>query len=541
MSNKVYVSSTCSDLKEFRDAVNNVLRELCYDVRSVEEELETDNRPIDKSLDKVKECDSYIGIFGWRYGHIPEGYDKAVTELEYQQAGEASKLRFIFMADEGAPWDESHKDTGPNAELMRRLRTELAKDERVKFFDSPRDLAAKVAGTLASEANKQMEAALNTLRLDQESGDGERRVRLDSQRVINVPPLEVGFFGGRRQEIEDFNRCIAEKNNRLISIVGRGGIGKTALACYLMGGLEKNARLPVSDGGREQGIDGIIYLSAVSTGVSLERIFADVRRLLGEPHGSTLHAKWLANIPLEAKINHLLEAMKDGLYLILMDNMETVQDQTGNMAEEGLRLFVEQCSIRRDNVKLIATSREKIIVSADASPHHQSILLEKGLDENTVVEVLRKLDPQGEIGLKDAPESDLREVGRLTGGIPRALEILTGILCADPDITLSEMLADKNLFGDEVMNCLVAAGYEHLEEEARKVVESLAVYQVPMVETAVKFLLNKWFPGLDVTGILTRLVNNFVVHINRVTGEYHLHPLDMEYAYDKIPKPDSSR
>lgn len=538
MINKVYVSSTYSDLKEFREAVNNILQDLYYDVRSVEQELETDNRPIDKSLSKVKECDSYIGIFGWRYGHIPKGYDKAVTELEYRQAGETNKLRFIFMADEEAPWDESDRDTGPDAVLIQELRARLAKDERVQFFDSPRDLAVKVAGTLASEANKQLEAALNTLRMEQESEDEARRARLDSQRVINVPPLEVGFFGGRRHEIENFNQYIAEKENRLISIVGRGGIGKTALACYIMDGLEKEARLPVLDGGREQSIDGIIYLSAVSTGISLERIFADVRRMLGEPHDSTLHAKWLVNIPLEAKINHLLEAMKDGLYLILLDNMETVQDETGNIAEEGLRLFVEQCSIRRDNVKMIATSREKLILSADTTLHHQSIPLEKGLDEDTVVEVLRELDPQGEIGLKHAPESDLREVSRLTGGIPRALEILAGILYADPDLTLSKMLADKEIFGDEVMNYLVAAGYEHLDEEAKKVVESLAVYQVPMVETAVKFLLSKWFPGLDVTGILTRLVNNFVVHINNVTGEYHLHPLDMEYAYDKIPKSD---
>ncbi len=537
MSNKVYVSSTCSDLKEFREAVNNILRELCYDVRSVEEELETDNRPIDKSLDKVKECDSYIGIFGWHYGHIPEGYDKAVTELEYRQAGEASKLRFIFMADEEASWDESHKDTGPNAELMQKLRAELAKDGRVEFFDSPRDLAAKVADTLASEANKQLEAAIIALREDQDKADEKRRALTEKQIVINVPPLNVDNFRGRYREIDDFNKYICESNSRVISIIGRGGFGKTALACHVMAEIQKQGKLPTQPGAREQPIAGLIYLSAVSTGLSLERIFSDVGRMLGEPASSMLEAA-LKNpqMPLEAKIQSILEAMKNGVYIILLDNMETDQDETGHIRDQGLCLFVEQCMNQPDGPRLIITSRTRLEMDAENSANLRNIHLEKGLDEDIVVEVLRGLDPGGKIGLRDASESELRQVAELTFGIPRALEIMAGLLLTDPNITLAKLLADKTVFGEEVMTWLVSASFEHLDEEARKVVQSLSVYQVPIIDMGVDFLLKPWYPGLDAKGWLKRLSDNFFVNFNKATGEYRLHPLDMEHAYDKIPK-----
>lgn len=537
MSNKVYVSSTYSDLKEFREAVSNILEELCYDVSSAEEELETDNRPIDKSLTKVKECDSYIGIFGWRYGHIPEGYDKAVTEMEYRQAGEANKLRFIFMADEDAPWDESNKDTGPDAELIQELRTRLAEDERVEFFDSPRDLAAKVAGSLASEANKQLQSAIIALREEQDRADEKRRALTEKQIVINVPPLNVDNFRGRYREIDDFNKYICESNSPVISIIGQGGFGKTALACHVMAEIQKQGKLPTQPGSREQPVAGVIYLSAVSTGLSLERIFSDAGRMLGEPASSMLEAAIKnPHMPLEAKVRTILEAMKDGLYIILLDNMETDQDETGRIRDKGLHLFVEQCMNQPDGPRLIITTRTRLEMGAENSADLRNIHLEKGLDEDIVVEVLRELDPEGKIGLRDASESQLRQVAELTFGIPRALEILAGLLLTDPDITLTKLLADKTVFGEEVMTWLVSASFEHLEEEARKVVQSLSVYQVPIIDMGVDFLLKPWYPGLDAKAWLKRLSDNFFVNVNKVTGEYRLHPLDMEYAYDKIPK-----
>jgi len=64
--------------------------------------------------------------------------------------------------------------------------------------------------------------------------------------------------------------------------------------------------------------------------------------------------------------------------------------------------------------------------------------------------------------------------------------------------------------------------------------EALAVFDRPVDETAIAYLLHPWFPGLDVRASLRRLVNSHFVSASRVTGEYSLHPLDRDYAYHRI-------
>jgi tetratricopeptide (TPR) repeat protein len=149
--------------------------------------------------------------------------------------------------------------------------------------------------------------------------------------------------------------------------------------------------------------------------------------------------------------------------------------------------------------------------------------------------LLRDLDPQGALGLRDAPEGDLRRAARLTRGIPRALEILAGILHEDPTASLPKLLIDKQLFGEQVVEQLVAAGYRRLGDNEQRVMEALAVFDRPVDETAIAYLLHPWFPGLDVRVCLRRLVRGYFVSANRITGEYSLHPLDRDYAYHQLP------
>jgi tetratricopeptide (TPR) repeat protein len=536
---KIYISSTYSDLVEHRERVYDVLRKMRYDVMAMEDYVATDERPLDKCLADVASCDLYVGIFAWRYGYIPPGQERSITELEYQQAGESGLERLIFLLDEDAPWPRSRMEKGVGGEKIEALRGELMAAHVVQFFKNPEDLAGQIAASVARWAKIQLDADMDSLRVRRDQVDRGRRGMRDRQRVVNLRPLDVTHtFKDRLRETRALCDHLADASVRLISVVGRGGMGKTALASRVLADLERG-KLPVPGEERELSIDSILYLSARSTGLGLERIYADVGRMLGEPAAGKLAARWAdGSVSLAAKVEYLLEAMLDGLYLVFLDNLEDYLTEDGDISEEGLRLFVECCLTQPGGARLIATSREEVRLAAAALRGARRIPLREGLPEDDAVALLRDLDPQGRLGLRDAPEDDLRRAARLTQGIPRALEILAGILHQDPTASLPKLLADEVTFGAEVVEQLVAQGYRGLGEDERRVMEALAVFDRPVDETAVAYLLHPWFPGLDVRACLRRLVSSYFVSASRVTGEYSLHPLDRDYAYQELPDDD---
>jgi hypothetical protein len=283
--------------------------------------------------------------------------------------------------------------------------------------------------------------------------------------------------------------------------------------------------------------DGIIYLSARSTGISLERIYADVGRMLGGPVADMLAGHWTnPRMPLRAKVELLLGVTRPPhLYLILLDNMEDKLAGDGTIEEEGLRLFVEGCLTRPSRIRLIVTSRMTVKVSG---PLHKmcDIVLDNGIEkEEEGIALLRQLDPQGRFGLRDASLKELRRAFKKTHGIPRALELLATNLHEDPTTNLSELLSE-DIFGTEVMARLVARSYEHLKEAERRVIEVMAVYNVPVKFAAISDIVSQAMPDLDTRTCLRNLADNHFVTFDRVSGEYSLHPLDRDYAYHELPE-----
>ena len=60
--------------------------------------------PAERCLEDVSNCDVYVGIFAWRYGFIPSGYEFSITELEYREAIKLKIPTLIFLLDEEAAW-----------------------------------------------------------------------------------------------------------------------------------------------------------------------------------------------------------------------------------------------------------------------------------------------------------------------------------------------------------------------------------------------------------------------------------------------------
>ncbi len=319
---KIYISSTYNDLVEHRQQVYDILRKMRYDVMAMEDYVATDKRPLDKCLADVASCHIYVGIFAWRYGYVPPGQKQSITELEYQQAGQSGLERLIFLLDEDAPWPRSKMESGAGGEKIEALRGELLAAHLVQFFKSPEELTEQVADSVAEWAQAQLDAMMDSLRAKRDQADRARREMRERQRVVNLRPLDVAHFKDRLREIQALCDHLADGGVRLVGVVGRGGMGKTALVSKVLADLERGV-LPVPGEERELPIDGILYLSARSTGLGLERIYTDVGRMLGEPAASKLAARWAdRDTPLAAKVEYRLETMRDGLYLILLDNLE---------------------------------------------------------------------------------------------------------------------------------------------------------------------------------------------------------------------------
>ncbi len=154
---KVYLSSTYSDLREHRAAVDRTLRRMGHDVIGMEQYVAEGARPLARCLDDVRGCDAYVVMVAWRYGYVPDGQSSpggfSMTELEYRCAAESKKSVLAFLLDPEAPWPASQVDAlGPehNAALsLARFRAELGAQRLVGIFRSPDDLASQVAAAVA--------------------------------------------------------------------------------------------------------------------------------------------------------------------------------------------------------------------------------------------------------------------------------------------------------------------------------------------------------------------------------------------------------
>jgi hypothetical protein len=141
----VFVGSTFVDLQSYRRSVRDALAQLEAIVRGMEHFGSKPGRPVDECLGVVASCKVYIGIFGMRYGSIPDGYDRSMTHLEYDEAQRSELPSLIYLIDEdNQPLLPKYVETGPGAEKLRAFKEHLKKRHIVSFYATPEDLRARI-------------------------------------------------------------------------------------------------------------------------------------------------------------------------------------------------------------------------------------------------------------------------------------------------------------------------------------------------------------------------------------------------------------
>ena len=492
--------------------------------------------------ERVGGCDVYVGVLGTRYGSlVRDRPEVSYTELEFCTASDAGLDRLMFLLDAGAvdvgipPSALIDREFGARQDAFRHQVQDSGLTTH--SFASPAGLGQLVERSLRELADTRRRIGRG-IRCEQVPA-GPKPVRVS--KFVNPPPATAPtWFQDRQVETGLVARYVTDPGIRLVTVVGRGGIGKTAMVCRLLQGLEAG-RIPDVEGESAAiTVGGIVYLSRNGVHkVEYPNLVGDLLRLL--PAEDTQRLQGIYQDPQYTPTDMMLavlEAFPAGEpVVVLLDNLESVMDaECETLAEQALHEGLSAVlTAPAHAVTIIATTRMAPTALLKVAPAAQRQLrLEVGLGSPDAQIVLRELDDDGHLGLRDAPDELLDGLRQHTRGFPRALEAVKAILDGDATLTPRDLLnRTRHLPEDQVVQVLVGEAYELLDPAARQVMQALSVYPAPVPAVGVDFLLRPVNPTIDAGPILVRLVRRQMV---RFQGEqYSLHPLDREYARSQLP------
>ena len=152
----VFISATSIDLKAYVQAVKESLQDAGYLVATMENFSAQPNKPRSASLQEVEKADYFVGLYGRRYGYIPDNEKRSITEQEYHHARQEKKPVFAFIVDAAnsdlAPGPGEDDGSDEAAEKQKKLKSFLSHIETAlvrETFSGRQDLPAKVLASLS--------------------------------------------------------------------------------------------------------------------------------------------------------------------------------------------------------------------------------------------------------------------------------------------------------------------------------------------------------------------------------------------------------
>jgi tetratricopeptide (TPR) repeat protein len=320
-------------------------------------------------------------------------------------------------------------------------------------------------------------------------------------KFAGVPPLPpLGEFIDR-PELELLEAQLYTPLLRALVVVGPGGAGKTALAQRFIATLERERHKT----GSTLGVEGIVYLSARTGGISLERLYMLCAQLIGGDVETALTAFWNnAAISIGAKAAKLVQKLQDGFYLLVFDDVPTARDDPTQLPPD-IALFLEKLNDadNRERVKVLATSREERL----ASRYLARITIPTGIAAPQALQLLRARG----VGESDDVLMPLIEAVR---GAPRAVELVAAALLQGLSAQdLLSSLADMSIVLEERLTRLALRNYRSFSVEERHVLEVLSVFDRPVPAACVDLVRYVLFGGEPDSGpLLGRLTTLGAVH-----------------------------
>jgi tetratricopeptide (TPR) repeat protein len=354
-----------------------------------------DSKPADYCRQRVRDCEIYVAVIGFRYGSVVPGESMSYTELEFDEAGSAGLPRLVFLLDSaaGLPAVLADQDRGAVQGFRQRLRD-----------------AGLIVRGFASDVGLELEVfhALTEVAAGRPAAPGTASSVLAVR--YSLPP-DTAAFTGRDGELHRISAAIADAagTGRVVAIHAIGGmpgIGKTALAVHVAHLLRDrfgDRQLFINLHGHTPGQDPVAPAAALAG--LLTAVGVDARNLPGD---------------LDGRAGMWRDRMARQRALLVLDNAAS-SDQVTPLLPGG------------DDCLVLVTSRRQL---GDLPGPVVPVLLD-ALPPEQAQEMFLALAPRA----ATQPEV-VRELAGLAGYLPLAISLLARVYARHPTWTLADLIAE---------------------------------------------------------------------------------------------------
>ncbi|MEX1021303.1 MAG: tetratricopeptide repeat protein [Litorilinea sp.] len=340
-------------------------------------------------------------------------------------------------------------------------------------------------------------------------------------------PLHLTTFVGRKAEIDELAKRVADPECRLVSIIGPGGIGKTRIAVHVAQYfVDAATKGPMSTSSLSDLFPQGVLFVALNTVDSTDGIIAAI----AEAGGIGFYNN-------QAKRQQLLETLHERKMLLLLDNFEHLLAHAD---------FVIDLLTHAPNITIMVTSRETLNLQGEwlwslggLDVPDDGVVEEDLLDYSAVhmfVQRARRIQPHFSFS---AEYPHVVQICRLLGGVPLAIELATAwlrvISCAQiaREIERNLDFLTTRLRDVPQRHRSIRAVFEHswhlLTSSEQETLQQLSVFRGGFdYQAAAQVAEASW---LD----LVALKEKSLLNVNS-SGRYTVHELLRQYSAEKLER-----
>ncbi|MDQ4078436.1 MAG: tetratricopeptide repeat protein [Chloroflexota bacterium] len=410
------------------------------------------------------------------------------------------------------PWQEEVHRT-----LMRLLILRGARSAALAHYEQCRHILQEELGVEPDEATATLYEEIRDGEFD--SPVAEKRLSIPALRPHNLPP-QLTLFVGREREVGELATHLDSVDQRLITLLGPGGVGKMRLALQVA-----TEQLDAYDHG--------VFLVALESTGSVDQLVTAI--------GEAIHCPFTAQAPLKEQ---LLDHLRDKAMLLVLDNFEHLH--------QAAPLLVDLL-VAAPRVKLLVNSRERLnlkgerlfeVKGLDTPPltPHETTLPDQAKEHFECYSAVQLfLQAARRVARDFAPtEVDLSWIARICHrleGLPLGIELAASwvrlLSCREIAGEMEQSLDFLTTTLQDVparhrsLRAVLDHSWSLLSCEEQKLLIALSTFRGGFRRDAATQVSDATLP------LLASLLDKSLLR-RQPTGRYDLHEVVRQYAHDKL-------